>query len=159
MLETYKALILALAMLSAQHPLPAHQLARRPVAPAGGGSGARNPWVVQRVLGIQAVGHLCQTHPSDHFVASVRGYLETILGQGPAGGSLFGRIFDKPNPRAFEGSDTTPFVQVSGTFALPFRLSSRLVTVHGVLACDAAVYRQGLPGWQASIRPDRIRSF
>jgi hypothetical protein len=88
-----------------------------------------------------------------HFIASVRGYLQVAALNGPAGGWV-GRLFVKPNKYAYFARDTKPFVQVWET-NWPFSLTRRYVTFHGVLSCDAAAANRGLPGWRASIQPDR----
>jgi hypothetical protein len=126
--------------------------------PLVGGQSPRTatPWVVKRLLDVRGVTGLCSAHPSAHFIASVRGYLVTMDLQGPAGGWV-GRLFGKPDPRAFYAGDTQPFVQIWGTirWSVP---ENHLATIHGTLTCDAAAQRANLPGWQASIRPDRVVS-
>lgn len=124
--------------------------------PLAGGRSPKTatPWVVRRTLDVRRVRGLCSTHPSAHFIASVRGYLATAALQ-RLGGGWVGRLFVKPNPHAFFGDDTQPFVQVWGTGRWTVR-DNHLATAHGNLTCDAAAERADLPGWQASIRPDGV---
>jgi hypothetical protein len=102
------------------------------------------------------VGSLCASRPSSRFTTSVRGYLESAALNGIGGGRV-GRLFSAPVPHAFSVSNRKPFVEVWGTIHWSFALDDHPVSVHGLLACDAATVRSNhLSGWRGSIRPDRL---